>query len=120
MIVADVCRVLPHPSNGISTPRTSFLVKLIDYAKVGDDTAEPCRFYARWLGSPLEERLRAEMRQLLEEVIMWCGRRMIYDEMGRRSPTGGKCRPHICVRPRPLRLGEKSPIWNIITLWLLT
>jgi len=50
---------------------------------LGIDVSELCGFYSRWLGSPSEERLRAEMRQLLEEVIMWCGRRMIYDEVER-------------------------------------
>lgn len=55
----------------LSDPKTSFLVKLMDYAKVRDDVSEFCWFYARWLGSPLAERLRAEIHQLLEEAMTW-------------------------------------------------
>jgi len=38
--------------------------KLIDYAKTRDDVAEFCWFYVRWLGSPLAQRLKAEIYQL--------------------------------------------------------
>jgi len=39
--------------------------------KMRDDVAEFCWFYARWLRSPLAERLKAEVYQLLEEVLTW-------------------------------------------------
>ena len=44
---------------------------------------EFCRFYARWLGSPLMERLRHEIYELLEEAIVWWGRQSILDVVGR-------------------------------------
>jgi len=48
-----------------------FRVKLIDYARIRDDVLEFCRFYAKFLGNPLMERLRAEIYELLEEAIAW-------------------------------------------------
>jgi len=51
-------------------PRTDFRVKLVDYARVRDDVFEFCRYYARWLGNPLMERLKAEIYELLEEAIV--------------------------------------------------
>jgi len=41
--------------------KTSFKVKLMDCGKIRSDVLEFCRFYARWLGSPLMERLRHEI-----------------------------------------------------------
>jgi len=55
----------------LSNPKTSLLTKLMDYAKTKDDAAEFCRLYVGWLGSPLAERLKAEVYQLLEEAITW-------------------------------------------------
>ena len=51
-------------------PRTDFRVKLVDYARVRDDVFEFCRYYARWPGNPLMERLKAEIYELLEEAIV--------------------------------------------------
>ena len=53
----------------LADPETDFRVKLMDYARVRDDVFEFCRFYARWPGNPLMERLRAEISELLEEAI---------------------------------------------------
>ena len=55
----------------LADPRIDFRVKLMDYAKVREDVFEFCRFYARWLGNPLMERLKHEVYQLLEEEIAW-------------------------------------------------
>ena len=44
----------------LADPKTDFRVKLMDYAKVEADVAEFCRYYARWLGDPLAERLKHE------------------------------------------------------------
>jgi len=46
-------------------------VKLLDYVKVRNDVFEFCRFYSKWLGSPLAERLKAEVYELMEEAISW-------------------------------------------------
>ena len=62
-------------------PRTDFRVKLVDYARVRDDVFESCRFYARWLGNPLMERLKAEIYELLDQAVSWWGEQEIYDEM---------------------------------------
>jgi len=67
----------------LADPRADFRVKLDDYAKVRDDVFEFCRFYARWLGNPLMERLKHEIYNLLEEAIAWWGEQEIYDEMER-------------------------------------
>ena len=50
-------------------PRGDFRVKLDDYAKIRDDVFEFCRFYAKFLGNMLMERLRAEIYELLEQAI---------------------------------------------------
>ena len=63
----------------LADPRTDFRVKLMDYAKVRMDVFEFCRFYAEWLGSPLMERLRAEIYELLEEAVSWWGGQDILD-----------------------------------------
>ena len=47
---------------------------LIDYAKVRMDIFKFCECYARWLGRPLMERLKAEIYGILEEAIDWWGR----------------------------------------------
>ncbi|MEM4498282.1 MAG: hypothetical protein QW692_05600 [Nitrososphaerota archaeon] len=39
--------------------------------KVRNDVFEFCRFYSKWLGSPLMERLKNEVHQLMEEVVSW-------------------------------------------------
>ncbi|HDD56535.1 MAG TPA: hypothetical protein ENG18_00765 [Nitrososphaeria archaeon] len=41
--------------------------RLMDYAKVRTDTFGFCRYYAKWLGSPLVGRLKAEIYEVLEE-----------------------------------------------------
>ncbi|MEM3793621.1 MAG: hypothetical protein QXS76_01795 [Candidatus Bathyarchaeia archaeon] len=55
----------------LADERVDFRVKLVDYVKVRDDVFEFCRFYARFLGASLAERLRAEIYQLMEEAISW-------------------------------------------------
>jgi len=50
----------------LADPRTDFRVKLIDYAKVRDDVFEFCRYYAKWLGNSLMERLKHEIYEVLE------------------------------------------------------
>ena len=55
--------------NLLANPEVDFRVKLIDYAKVRNDVFEFCRFYARWLGNLLMERLKYEIYELLEEAI---------------------------------------------------
>ena len=68
--------------NLLADPKTDFMVKLTSYGKLRDDVFEFCRFYARWLGSPLMERLRAEIYELLEDAIEWWGWQEVYDEIG--------------------------------------
>ena len=55
----------------LADERVDFRVKLVDYAKLRDDVFEFCRFYARFLGASLAERLRAEIYQILEDTITW-------------------------------------------------
>jgi len=55
----------------LEDPKVMRWTKLINYAKTRDDIAEFCWFYMRWLGSPLAERLKAEIYQLLEEALRW-------------------------------------------------
>ena len=63
--------------------KTDFRVKLMGYAKVKVDVAEFCRYYARWLGVPLMERLKHEINQVLEEAIDWWGRQETYNAIER-------------------------------------
>jgi len=65
----------------LADPKTDFRVKLMDYAKVKADVAEFCRYYARWLGMPLTERLKHEINQVLEEALGWWGRQQVMDDM---------------------------------------
>jgi len=65
----------------LADPETDFRVKLMDYAKVKNDVFEFCRFYSRWLGTPLMERLKAEIYEILKEAVDWWGRQELYDEM---------------------------------------
>jgi len=67
----------------LADPKTDFRVKLMDYAKVEADVAEFCRYYARWLGDPLAERLKHEINQVLEKAVNWWGRQETYDAMER-------------------------------------
>ena len=55
--------------------------KLMDYAKVRADVAEFCRYYERWLGTPLTERLKHEINEILEQALDWWGKQEIYDVM---------------------------------------
>ena len=66
----------------LADPRTDFRVKLDGYAKVKGDVFEFCRFYAGWLESPLMERLKHEIYNLLEEAIGWWGEQEALDAMG--------------------------------------
>ena len=67
----------------LADPGMDFRVELMDYAKVRDDVFGFCQFYARWLGSPLMERLKAEIYELLEEAIDWWGWQEVFDVMSR-------------------------------------
>ena len=66
----------------LADPRTDFRVKLMSYGKLRMDVFEFCRFYARWLGNPLMERLRAEVYEVLDQAVSWWGEQEIYDETG--------------------------------------
>jgi len=55
----------------------------LKYTKVRDDVFEFCRYYAKWLGNPLTDRLKAEIYELLEESIDWWGRQQIMDDIKR-------------------------------------
>ena len=65
----------------LADPKTNFRVKLMDYTKVKSDVFEFCRYYARVLGSPLTERLKQEIYELLEQVITWWGCQETYNAM---------------------------------------
>jgi len=67
----------------LADPKTDFRVKLMDYVKVKADVAEFCRYYTKWLGIPLTERLKAEVYEVLEEVIDWWRRQETLDAMRR-------------------------------------
>ena len=41
----------------------------MDYAEARADVFEFCRFYARWLGWPIMEKLSHEIYEILEEAI---------------------------------------------------
>lgn len=45
--------------------------KLKRYNKIKSDVSEFCGYYARWLGGPLMERLKAEICEILEEAVDW-------------------------------------------------
>jgi len=64
-------------------PKTDFRVKLIDYTRIKGEVFVFCRYYAKWLGNPLMERLKAEIYEMLEESIDWWGRQENYDELWR-------------------------------------
>ena len=66
----------------LADPKTDFRVKLMDYGKLRIDVFEFCRFYAKWLGSPLMERLKHEIYKVLDQAVSWWGRREVYDGMG--------------------------------------
>ena len=59
------------------------IIKMAAYAEIKDDVSEFCRFYARWLGNPLMERLKHDIYEILEEAINWWGRQEVFDGMGR-------------------------------------
>jgi len=65
----------------LNDPETDFRVKLMDYGKVKSDVFEFCRYYTRRLGNPLMERLKAEIYEILEEVIDWWGRQEVFNIM---------------------------------------
>jgi len=63
----------------LSDPKTDFRVKLMDYGKIRADVAEFCWFYMRWLGTPLMERLKHEIYELLEQAVSWWGQQETYN-----------------------------------------
>ena len=67
----------------LNDPETDFRVKLMDYGKVKSDVFEFCRYYAKWLGNPLMERLKHEIYEILEEAVDWWGRWDALDIIGR-------------------------------------
>ena len=66
----------------LADSKTDFWAKLMCYGRLRVDVLEFCRFYAKWLGSPLMEGLKHEICELLEEAISWWGEREVYDGMG--------------------------------------
>ena len=60
---------------------TKPIVKMAAYAKIRGDVSEFCKYYARWLGRWLMERLKHEIYEVLEEAIDWWGRQETYDAM---------------------------------------
>jgi len=66
----------------LADERVDFRVKLVDYVKVRNDVFEFCRFYSKWLGSPLMERLKNEVHQLMEEVVSWWAQQDIMSAEG--------------------------------------
>jgi len=60
---------------------TRATVKMAAYAKIRMDIAEFCRYYARWLGRPLMERLKHEIYEVLEEAMDWWGRQNFIGDM---------------------------------------
>jgi len=66
----------------LADPRTDFRVKLMCYGELRMDVFEFRRYYARWLGSPLMERLKHEVYELLEEAVSWWGEQDVLDIMG--------------------------------------
>jgi len=65
----------------LADPETDFRVKLMDYAKIRSDVFEFCRFYSRWLGNPLMERLKHEIYEILEQAVSWWGQQETYNIM---------------------------------------
>jgi len=63
----------------LNDPETDFRVKLMDYGKVKSDVFEFCRYYAKWFGNPLMERLKAEINEVLEQAVSWWGRQDVLD-----------------------------------------
>jgi len=53
----------------------------VDLRGSQEDVAEFCRYSARRLGTPLTERLKQEIVQILEEALGWRGRQGVYNEM---------------------------------------
>jgi len=64
----------------LADPKTDFRVKLMCYGK-RMDVLELCRFYVRWVRSPLMERLKHEIYELLEQAISWWGEQEAYNAM---------------------------------------
>ena len=60
-------------------PTIDFRIKLDDYTTTSAEVAEYCRFYGRWLGSPLMGKLRHEIYEILEQAITWWGRQEAYN-----------------------------------------
>ena len=61
--------------------KTDFRIKLTDYVKIRADVAEFCRYYAKWFGNPLMERLKHEVYEVLEQAVNWWGRQDVFDAM---------------------------------------
>ena len=60
---------------------TRATVKMAAYAKIRGDVSEFCRYYARWLGRLLMERLKHEIYEVLEEAMDWWGRQNLIGDM---------------------------------------
>jgi len=69
--------------NLLADPKTDFRVKLTSYDKLRDDVFEFCRFYAKFLGNPLMERLRHEIYEVLDQAVSWWGEQDVLDIIGR-------------------------------------
>jgi len=107
----------------LSDLKIRLLSKLMDYAKTGDDTVEFCRFYARWLASPLADWSKAEIHQLLGRCVNMAGWRMAYGKVGRRSMMDRKHRPFSLGRVLYhlvlgcVELGRLTGMWMGILDW---
>jgi len=53
----------------------------MDYGRIRSDVSEFCRFYAKFLGNMLMERLKHEIYELLEKTVDCWGRQEVYGEM---------------------------------------
>jgi len=65
----------------LNDPETDFRVKLMDYAKTRADVAEFCRYYAKWLGEPIMERLKHEVNKVLEKAITCWDQQEVFNVM---------------------------------------
>jgi len=61
--------------------RTDFRVKLMDYGKIRSDVFEFCRFYAKFLGNMLMERLKHKIYEVLDQAVSWWGEQEVFDAM---------------------------------------
>jgi len=81
-----------------------FRVKLVYYAEEQGRCFESCRYCAKWLGSPFIEGLKAEIYELLEQIIDWWSRQNAY------VPTPKLPCPSALSLTTPLRGVKADPV----------